>query len=61
MKLVTDINFFPDETIVKLEDGEEIFCSIVKEDGSRMTKDELRALFLMPTQGELYVRECEDD
>lgn len=60
-KLCTDINFFPNETLIKLEDGQELSIIPTWPDGTRMNLDEFREAFMLPMQGEIYINYCEGE
>ena len=60
-RLVSDINFFKNETIVKLDDGEELTLSTNYPDGARMTLDEFKNIFFDIEHREIYVNEILDN
>ena len=60
-KLVTDINFFPNETLIRLEDGDILSSPAVDEKGNRKTLQEFEELFFIIQHAEIYVTDCEDE
>jgi hypothetical protein len=58
--LVTDINFFPNETVVKLDNGDELSFIPKHPDGTPMTLEELRECFFLVEHNEIYLNEIED-
>lgn len=61
MNLVTEINFFPNETILRLEDGEDLTIAVDNIDGHRMTLDEFRNTVWQVAMGEIYIGKVKDD
>jgi hypothetical protein len=60
-RLITEINFFPEETIVRLEDGVELVCATEYPDGKKMTLEEFRNTYFLIEHQEIYVNKIQDN